>query len=362
MQTNIDNYTELFVEDIPLIDVRAPIEFQRGAFPAAKNLPIMDDEQRKEVGIFYKKHGQGLAIQKGHELVKGEIREQRIASWVEFYSKSPNAHLYCYRGGLRSKISQQWISDAGKHVPIIHGGYKALRNFLLNELDLATEKYSFKLIGGKTGSAKTILINQLNNGIDLESAAYHRGSTFGRHATEQSTQINFENRLAIDFLKLKIKNIQNVILEDEARTIGRVGIPKSLFEKMRTSPLIVIEEPFEARLKRLLQEYIVDMLNEFLILNSDDPFNKFSNYLLNSLEKIQNRLGPVRHELAHNAMQQALSMHEKSNDLSGHYVWLKIILENYYDPMYEDQLKKREEHIVFRGNYEECKNYLEHTL
>ncbi len=362
MQVNIDTYTNLFINDIPLMDVRAPIEFLRGAFPTAKNFPILDNAQREKVGTYYKKHGQDLAIQKGYELVKGEVREKRIAGWVEFYKKNPNAHLYCFRGGLRSKITQKWINEAGEDIPMVTGGYKALRTFLLNELELAAERFSFKLIGGKTGSAKTILINQLNNGIDLESAAHHRGSTFGRHATEQSTQINFENRLAIDFLKLKNKNIQKIILEDEARTIGRVGIPKSLFKNMRNSPLVVIEEPFDARLERLLKEYIVDMVAEFHALDADDAFNKFSIYLLQSLEKIQKRIGPVRYESAHHAMQLALSKHKKVNDLSGHYDWLKIILENYYDPMYEDQLEKRKEHIEFRGNYNECKEYLEHAF
>ena len=362
MQTNSDKFAKLFIDDIPLMDVRAPIEFQRGAFPNAKNLPIMDDAQREKVGKYYKTHGHELAIQKGHELIKDEIREKRIARWLAFYNKYPKAQLYCFRGGLRSKISQKWANEAGAEIPIITGGYKALRTFLLNELTLAAKTCSFMLIGGKTGSAKTILINQLVNGIDLESAAHHRGSTFGRHATEQSTQINFENRLAIDFLKLKNKNIQNIVLEDEARTIGKVGIPKVLFENMRKSPLVVIDEPFDSRLERLLKEYISDMLAEFHALDESKSFCDFSNYLLQSLENIKKRLGPVRYKSARHAMQDALFRQENKYDLTGHYDWLKIILENYYDPMYEDQLEKRNEHICFRGNYVECKEYLEHTF
>ena len=33
-----------------MMDVRAPIEFERGAFPTSKNLPIMNDQQRKNRG------------------------------------------------------------------------------------------------------------------------------------------------------------------------------------------------------------------------------------------------------------------------------------------------------------------------
>ena len=342
-----------------MMDVRAPIEFQRGAFPTSMNLPIMDDQQREAVGTCYKNHGQDKAIEKGHELVQGKLREKRITAWVKFAKQHPNGSLYCFRGGLRSRITQQWMHEVGVDLPIVAGGYKALRTFLLNELENAVNECSFKLVGGKTGSAKTILINELDNAIDLEAAAYHRGSSFGAHAKAQNNQINFENILAIDFLKRRHKNVKNIVLEDEARTIGKAGLPKTLFAKMRESQLVVIEEPYEARLERLIQEYVIDMHTEFESTQSNNVFESFSNYLLFGLEKIQKRLGPARYQVAHQAMLQALKIHSKSGDISNHYDWLRIILENYYDPMYEDQLKKREEYICFRGDYLACKEYLQ---
>lgn len=36
------------------------------------------------------------------------------------------------------------------------------------------------LIGGCTGSGKTLLVQQQPNGVDLEGLARHRGSAFGR--------------------------------------------------------------------------------------------------------------------------------------------------------------------------------------
>ena len=362
MQLNKETLSEVFINSAPLMDVRAPIEYQRGAFPTAINLPLMDNQQRETVGICYNKHGQDQAILKGHELVQGELKNKRVSSWVKFANAHPDGFLYCFRGGLRSKITKQWMQEAGADLPIVEGGYKAMRTFLLNELEEAVDQCSFNLVGGKTGSAKTTLINELNNGIDLEAAAYHRGSSFGRHAKKQNNQINFENIVAIDFLKLRHKNICNIVLEDEARTIGKVGLPKSLFEKMRNSPLVVIEEPYEARLERLAKEYVIEMLAEFNNIEKQSPFICFSNYLLQSLKNIQKRLGPERYANTHHAMQEALQLHEKRDDISGHYDWLRIILDNYYDPMYEDQLKKREEFISFRGNYIECKEYLLHSF
>ncbi|GAH15245.1 unnamed protein product, partial [marine sediment metagenome] len=49
--------------------------------------------------------------------------------------------------------------------------------------------------GGQTGAAKTPLLQELATGIDLEHHANHRGSSFGRHATEPPGQIFRSNSL-----------------------------------------------------------------------------------------------------------------------------------------------------------------------
>lgn len=368
MPEAIHNYNDLFIRNTPLLDVRAPIEYQKGAFPNAANLPIMDNNERKIIGICYKAHGQEQAIEKGHELVHGEIREMRVKAWIDFAKQNPNGSLYCFRGGLRSKITQQWLHDAGIEFPIVKGGYKALRSHLLQEIENTASDCSFVLVGGKTGCGKTILVNQLKYGVDLEAAAYHRGSSFGRHAIEQNNQINFENILAIDFIKLKHQLSQNktiqIILEDEGRNIGCVGIPKTLFGKMRNSPLVVIEEPLDARIERLIQEYVVEMHQEFIVAKRDAKvaFTSFSHYLLDSLERVQKRLGPARYGGIKQSMQEALKKQNETGEINNHYDWLNAILANYYDPMYEDQLKQREDSVCFRGNFEDCKEYLEHTF
>lgn len=356
MQNRIETYADLFIDNVALLDIRAPVEYERGAFPNAENLPIMDNRQREIVGTCYARYGQEKAIEKGHELVRDDLREIRIKSWVEFADRNPGGPLYCFRGGLRSQIAQQWMREAGTDFPVIKGGYKALRSFLLDELENTVKQRSFKLVGGKTGCGKTILIKNLENGIDIEAAAYHRGSSFGRHAHPQNNQINFENILGIEFLKIRSRN---VALEDEARTVGRAGIPKALFEKMRKSPLVVIEEPYETRLQRLIQEYISDMHAEFVNLyGQHDGFDSFSSYLLGSLDRIRKRLGPARYGDIRKSMQQALELHAKTGEISKHYDWLTALLNNYYDPMYEDQLNQRKEHICFRGNYSACHEFL----
>ena len=54
----IDDLESLFLNDIPLIDTRAPAEFSKGSLPLATNLPLMIDEEREAVGICYQQQGQ----------------------------------------------------------------------------------------------------------------------------------------------------------------------------------------------------------------------------------------------------------------------------------------------------------------
>ncbi len=358
--TESQDYENILLHSSGLLDVRAPIEFAQGAFPAAENFPLLNNEERHHVGLCYKQKGKEQAIDAGHHLVSGELRQERVSRWVEFTRQHENAYLYCFRGGLRSRISQQWLHEAGVDITRVQGGYKALRQFLITELDNAPKHFTFSLVGGLTGCRKTELIQELDNGIDLEGAAYHRGSSFGAHALPQSSQINFENKVSIDLLRAHKLNQKILSLEDEGRFIGSVDIPKSLFTQMRVSPLVIIERSFEHRLQQLLQEYVINMEQEFLNLheNREIAFKEFSRYLTDSLLRIQKRLGIRRWTILHNCMQDALQAHEKGGEPSAHLSWLGPLVREYYDPMYTSQIDKRRGTIVFKGNYNDCRQFL----
>ena len=45
MRMDSDDYLSIFLSDTPLMDVRAPVEFSKGSFPQASNVPLLDDEQ-----------------------------------------------------------------------------------------------------------------------------------------------------------------------------------------------------------------------------------------------------------------------------------------------------------------------------
>ena len=83
----------LFLNNTPLIDVRAPIEFSQGAFPKAMNYPLMNDQERHDVGVCYKQKGQAAAIKLGHKLVSGDIKQHRLELWQNFAKQHPDAEI-----------------------------------------------------------------------------------------------------------------------------------------------------------------------------------------------------------------------------------------------------------------------------
>ena len=58
MPENLSDFRHIFLNDVPMMDVRAPIEFAQGAFPGVVNLPLMNNEERQKVGTCYKQRGQ----------------------------------------------------------------------------------------------------------------------------------------------------------------------------------------------------------------------------------------------------------------------------------------------------------------
>lgn len=326
-----EQFDALFLQDTPLLDLRAPAEFCKGAFPTAENQPLMTDNERKRVGTCYKAQGQEAAIALGHELVNGDIKQQRLERWTAFALAHPNAVLYCFRGGLRSHIVQQWLQEQNVRIPRVKGGYKALRQHLMTTLEALVPQFDWVVVSGRTGCQKTTFINQTPHAIDLEGLAHHRGSAFGRYPEPQPTQIDFENQLAIQLLKLKAAKAQILYIEDEGSHIGSVSIPDTLRDAMQHAKRHCIECSLEHRVNVIYEEYVVDAEQRY------NTREQFETYLLDSLQRTRKRLGDLRFRQLFQLLQQALS----TNNEAQHKAWIEQLLTEYYDPMYDYQMKKR---------------------
>ncbi|WP_137807536.1 tRNA 2-selenouridine(34) synthase MnmH [Pseudomonas sp. G(2018)] len=359
MSVDCTEYRDIFLNDRPMMDARAPIEFAKGAFPGAVNLPLMNDHERQRVGTCYKQHGQQAAIALGHQLVSGAIKAERIQAWADFARAHPDGYLYCFRGGLRSQIVQQWLKDeAGIDYPRVAGGYKAMRNFLLSTVDQAVAQCDFVLLGGMTGTGKTEVLTQLRNGLDLEGHANHRGSSFGKRATGQPTNIDFENRLAVDLLKKRAQGLEQFVLEDESRAIGSCALPLPLYQGMQQYPMVWLEDSLHGRVERILRDYVVDLCAEFIRVHGDEGFALFSERLLESLNNVHKRLGGERHRRMLLLMEEALAEQGSSGSVDLHRGWIEGLLVEYYDPMYAFQREKKGARIEFAGERGAVLEYL----
>ena len=298
-----------------IIDVRSPAEYTHAHIPSALNLPLFDNDERAMIGTTYKKQSREAAIKAGLPLFGNKMLSmiETVESWILAAQKEgnltkPTLYVHCWRGGMRS-AAVAWLLDLyGYKVVQLTGGYKAYRNWVLEQF---TIPYSLKVLGGYTGSGKTEILHALQEKnysvIDLEGLAHHKGSAFGAIGQlAQPSQEMFENILAKKLFEVN-KNKKHIWIEDESQRIGTVLIPTPLFHLMRNSTCYFMTIPFEQRLLFILEGY--------------GKFDQQS--LVEATERIQKRLGGLETK---NAVE-----HIKQGELKEAF----SILLKYYDKWYE---------------------------
>lgn len=240
--------------DRVLLDVRTPAEYAQGHVPGAVNMPLFSNEERAEVGTLYKQVNPEKAFLRGLDFAGAKM------SWYvkETMRLAPSRKvaLHCWRGGQRSGSIATLLAFAKFDVQVLAGGYKAYRHHVLEQF--SAQKHRFVVLGGKTGSGKTLILKELQNKgeqvIDLEGLAHHKGSAFGALGElPQPTVEQFENDLFFELSKLEPS--RRIWVENESRNIGKVFVPTGLFERVKTSPLVHLEIPFETRINYLVEGY-----------------------------------------------------------------------------------------------------------
>ena len=298
-----------------IIDVRSPAEYEHAHIPGALNLPLFDNDERAMIGTTYKKQSREAAIKAGLPLFGNKMLPmiETVESWMaaaqkENHLTKPTLYVHCWRGGMRS-AAVAWLLDLyGYKVIQLTGGYKAYRNWVLEQFTIA---YPLKVLGGYTGSGKTEILHALQEKnysvIDLEGLAHHKGSAFGAIGQlAQPSQEMFENILAKKLFEVN-KNKKPIWIEDESQRIGTVLIPTPLFHLMRNSTCYFMTIPFEQRLLFILEGY--------------GKFDQQS--LIEATERIQKRLGGLETK---NAVE-----HIMQGELKEAF----SILLKYYDKWYE---------------------------
>jgi tRNA 2-selenouridine synthase len=299
-------------QSLPIIDVRSPSEFRQGHIPGAYNLPLFDDEERAKIGTIYKQQGRDAAFKHGLEIVGPKMK--LFVEEAEKIAPQRRLLLHCWRGGMRSRSFGWLLETAGFNVQTVEKGYKAFRNFVLDQF---AEEQNIHILSGYTGSGKTDILYALREMgeqvIDLEGLAHHKGSAFGYLGEKsQPTGEQFQNELGMTLYRLNEN--QPIWLEDESRFIGRRQIPHQLFNQMQSAHVFQVKVSKKDRIECLVQEYGSYPIKE----------------LEKSLLKIKKRLGGLR-------TQQAIeALHNRE------FERVTELVLHYYDKAYARQLGKRD--------------------
>jgi tRNA 2-selenouridine synthase len=248
--------------DLPVVDVRSPLEFEQGHIRGAVNIPLLNNDERIAVGTDYKQRGPAEAIKTGFRLVGPRLEE--IITTAERISSGKELLVHCWRGGMRSNNFCKFVSMARIKSESLSGGYKAYRQ---SALEIFKKPLSLLLLTGFTGSGKSEILRELKNlgeqVLDLEDLAHHKGSAFGGLLMpKQPTTEQFQNELFEEILKLDPE--KRIWVEDEAIAIGKIFLPQDFWNTMVKSSIVKMMVDKEVRVSRLVKEYGHANRDEFL--------------------------------------------------------------------------------------------------
>ena len=299
-----------------IIDVRSPQEHKEASIPGAINIPIFDDEERKEIGYLYVNESVEKAKKVGIEAVSKKLPliYEQISELDKKYDK---LILFCARGGMRSSSLCSLFSTLGMDTYKLSGGYKGYRKFINEQLIKVNENIKYIVIHGKTGVGKTELLKYLKEKdmdvLDLEEAANHRGSLLGNVGLGKGrSQKQFE---ALVYETIKSRKSNYVFVEGESKRIGNIIIPDYIYSSMEKGIHVLADADLDFRAGLIIKEYT----------NSENAVEE----ILSSLDSLERYISSKNIE------------RYKDFVLKGEFEEVaKELMVKYYDPMYLNGINK----------------------
>lgn len=306
-----------------IIDARSESEHAEDHLPGAVSWPVLTDAERVAVGTEYKQLSPFVARKRGAMLVSRNIA-RHIEREVLPLERDWRPLVYCWRGGQRSGALSTVLGEIGFTVHVLDGGYRDFRRRVLADLETLPAGFAWRVLCGRTGSAKSRLLQALAaqgaQVLDLEGLACHRGSVLGPEpGRPQPSQKAFET--AIWQALRGFSPERPVFLEGESRTIGRLRVPEKLLEQLRGAQCLQVQMPLAARVDFLLGDYA---------------------HFVSDVESFCERLQALR-ELRGAAVVEAWQAEARAGRLAG---VVDELLRLHYDPVYERSMQRNFVHFA----------------
>ncbi|WP_170387375.1 tRNA 2-selenouridine(34) synthase MnmH [Ruegeria atlantica] len=325
MALSFTDLPSLFAHDFDtVIDVRSPAEYVEDHLPGAINLPVLDNDERAEIGTIYVQKSPFLARKLGAALVFRNAANH-IEHSLSHHEGGWKPLVYCWRGGQRSGSFTWMLQQIGWRAEVVDGGYRTYRRLVNGFLYDDPLPHRLVALDGYTGTAKTDLLTNLNSRgvqvLDLEGLANHRGSLLGEMPGGQPSQKAFESALAAALCRFD--PARTVVVEAESSKIGTLILPPSLWAALRAAPRIQISASIEARTDYLVGAY-------------DD--------ILSDAERLRDRLSPLRAHRGHEVVDGWLSLIEAGDKQT----LTRALMEQHYDPSYAKSRRACSADVVAR--------------
>ncbi len=300
-----------------VIDARSESEFAEDRLPGAVNWPVLNDAERAAIGTEYKQASPFEARKRGAALAARNIA-RHIETQAMALPRSWKPLVYCWRGGQRSGSLALVLDQIGFAVTVLEGGYREFRRAVLAELETLPARNTWRVLCGRTGSAKSRLLQALGargaQVLDLEALACHRGSVLGPLPGQpQPSQKAFET--AVWTALRGFSNERPVFVEGESRTIGRLRVPERLLEQLRAAPCLQVQMPLAARVAFLLHDYV---------------------HFVDDTDSFCARLDALR-EVRGAAVVEGWQAAARTGHVAGE---VQALLSEHYDPIYERSMQR----------------------
>jgi len=257
MQFDLHRLSDLFdagFDDV--IDARSPAEYAEDHLPGALSLPVLDNDERAQVGTIYVQQSRFGARRIGAAQVLRNIAAHldgpladRPGGWRPL--------VYCWRGGQRSATFGWLMREIGWPAQTLAGGYRSYRRLVVRAMYDTPLPHRLVVLTGMTCTAKTVLLHKLAGAgmqvLDLEGIGRHRGSIFGAMADRQPSQRAFEGAIALQLARCD--PARAVVVEAESSKVGDLIVPPVLWAAMCAAPRVEVTAPLAARAAHFPQAY-----------------------------------------------------------------------------------------------------------